>query len=146
MMIPVMSANFTAYHAVVALTKDTPVTRTEIIPGHDYEDDISRVKIRLAALDPELPDWESKVTEMRAEIAHLRSLPIEPPRQVEVPTGEMVADKFGDMNAEQRRALLLKSGIEFTVTKGADRDHWSVTMTHNGAELNGTLTIAREVI
>jgi hypothetical protein len=147
MMIPVMSANFTAYHAVVQLTKNTPVTRTEVIPGRDYEDEIARLKIRLTALDPELPDWDQRVGEMRAEIARLRSLPVEPPREVEVPTGEYVADKFGDMSNEARRALLLRSGIQFTVTK-RDRDSWWAQMTLGDERkpVGEMLIISREVI
>jgi DNA invertase Pin-like site-specific DNA recombinase len=145
LMIPVMSANFVAYHAIAQLTKNTPVTRTEIVPGHDYEDDIARLKIRLSALDPELPDWEQRVTEMRAEIAHLRSLPVQPPREVEVPTGEYLADKFADMNATDRRSLLMRSGIEFTVTKGADRDHWHAQMTLNGEPVGERLVIPRHI-
>jgi site-specific DNA recombinase len=147
MMIPVMSANFTAMRAVIDLTKDTPVTRTEIIPGHDYEDEISRLKIRLSALDPELPDWDTRVGEMRAEIARLRSLPVDPPREIEVPTGEYVADKFAEMGNEGRRSLLLRSGIQFTVTKGADRDHWSAQMTmgQDRSPVGEELVIPRQI-
>jgi DNA invertase Pin-like site-specific DNA recombinase len=143
MMIPVMSANFIAYHAVVRLTKDTPVTRTEIIPGHDYEDDIARLKILLSALDPELPDWEDRVAEIRSEIAHFRSLPVELPRTDEVPTGEYVAEKFADMNSAERRGLLMRSGIQFTVTK-KNRDEWWLQMTLSGKD--GSLPVGERMV
>lgn len=145
-MIPVMAANLTAYHAVVALTKDTPVTRTEIIPGHDYEDEIARLKIRLAALDPELPDWEPRVAEIRSEIARLRRIPVNPPREIAVPTGEYVADKFADMDNEARRGLLIKSGIQFTATK-KDSDSWWVQMTlgQEREPLGEKLVIPRQI-
>lgn len=143
-MIPVMVANFQAYHAIVKLTRDIPVTRTDIVPGHDYEDDIARAKVRLAALDPELADWDQRVAELRGEIARLRALPIHPPRQVEVPTGEYVADQFGDMSVEQRRSLLMKSGIRFTATK-IDPDTWSMQMTLKGGPIGEPLVITRHV-
>jgi hypothetical protein len=144
-MIPVMSANYALMRVIVDLTKDTPVTRTEIIPGHDYEDDISRQKIMLAALDPELPDWEAKVAEMRGEIARLRSIPVNPPREVEVPTGAFLADVFAAMDNAGRRDLLLKSGIQFTATK-QDRDNWLAQMTGKDRQpVGGTIAVPRHI-
>lgn len=116
-MIPLMDANITALEAVTTLLKDAKVMRTEVIPGHDYEDDIDQLKLDLAALDPESPGWDEQVADIRAQIAHLRSLPVEPAREVRVPTGEYIADVFTDATDDERRGILMRSHISFVVTR-----------------------------
>ena len=55
---------------------------------------------------------------IRAEIADLRSLPVEEPTTVRVSTGVYVADVFADANDEAtQQGILWRSGIRFRVRK-----------------------------
>lgn len=119
-MIPLMDANLAAMQAVLTLLKDQPVMRTEIIHGHDYEDEIDQLKLDLAALDAEADDYLERVTVTQAEIKRLRSLPIEPPREIQVPTGEFIADVFADADDDARRGMLVRTGVGFVATRKDD--------------------------
>lgn len=131
LLISVADADATALAAVTRLTKDMKVTRPEIIPGHDYEDEIDQLKLDLAGLDVESPEWDSRTAEIREQIAYYRSLPVDPPREIQVPTGEYVSDVFADADKHTRRGILTRSKIRFTATR-KDGGGYSLQMTVDG--------------
>lgn len=95
----------------------TPIYRSEIIPGHDYEDDIDQLKLDMAVLDPETDDWDRQTAEIRAEIRRLRSLPVEAPREIKIPTGEYVGEMFASLDTADKRKRLIGAGVRIYVTK-----------------------------
>jgi site-specific DNA recombinase len=120
--LPVRAMNAKAGTKVIRILGDEPEMRTEVIAGKDYEDEIDQLKLDLAALDPESPVWDERVSAIRAEIASLRSRPVEAPQEVRVPTGRFIADVFADADDETSRGILMRAGIRFYATVGNDGD------------------------
>jgi DNA invertase Pin-like site-specific DNA recombinase len=117
LMLPLISTDAEAAGQVMKMLGDTPVMRHEVIPGHDWEDDINQLKLDLANLDLESPDWDDRLAGIRAEIAELRAQPVTPARRVSVPTGDYVADVFLDADAETRRETMMHAGVRFIASR-----------------------------
>jgi site-specific DNA recombinase len=115
--VPLMMANAKVQWFATERLGDTLVTRSEIRPGKDYEDEIDQLKLDYAAIDPEDDVKGERAAAIRAEIAHLRSLPVEEPTTVRVSTGVYVADIFADANEATQQGILWRSGIRFRVRK-----------------------------
>jgi DNA invertase Pin-like site-specific DNA recombinase len=120
LMIPLDFADTAVTVQVQEMLEHEPVYRTEIVHGHDYEDEIDQLKLDLAALDPELDSWETQVSEIRAEIKRLRELPTVPPREIQVPTGEYIGDVFARQDVANQRETLLTAKVKIHATREGD--------------------------
>jgi hypothetical protein len=119
--VPLMMANAKVQWFITDRLGDTLVTRSEIRPGKDYQDEIDQLTLDLAAIPADTPDdrklYPERSAAILAEIAHLESLPTEDPTEVRVSTGEYLADVFADADEATQQGILWRSGIRFRVRK-----------------------------
>lgn len=94
-----------------------------LVPGENYLDQIARKRQDIRELDPEADDYDTRLAEMRAELAHLRSLPSKPDDVRWVPSGKTVAEHWASLDTAARRDWLLENGWKVTATEDAD-DGW----------------------
>jgi DNA invertase Pin-like site-specific DNA recombinase len=120
-------------YGVLVETADAQVTReiTEIygqephvirklVPGENYLDQIARKRQDIRELDPEAGDYDIRLAEMRAELAHLRSLPSKPDHIEWVKSGKTVAQHWNSLDTAGRRDWLKEQGYRWTVRKQDD--------------------------
>jgi site-specific DNA recombinase len=120
MLVSMVATDAMAQWKVFRYLGDALITRTEVIAGKDWEDEIDQIKLDLAQLDPESADYLDQIAEGHAQIAELRSRKVEEPREVKVPTGERLGDYFADADALTRRRLLMAAGIKLIARKTDD--------------------------
>jgi site-specific DNA recombinase len=122
MLIPMMDANAAVQWRIAQDFAHEPVYRTEVIAGREYQDEIDQVKLDLTSLDPESADYLADVMAGQSEIARLRALPVEPDREVNVPTGLFYGDVFADADTLTRRRVLMRAGVRFYATRNGAGD------------------------
>jgi hypothetical protein len=91
-----------------------PVIMRAVIPGSSHEDEIDMIKADMGALDPEADDYIGRVTEMKAELTRLRSLPSSPAQVAEVETGRTMGQHWDSLqSAAERRKWLTAGKVTF---------------------------------
>jgi hypothetical protein len=113
--------------------REIAITREVVVPGHDYRDDADQIALQIRDLDPASPGWLDKVTEMHAEMDHLRKLTPEEPevKQVEVRWEDFLAE-WDTMNLAQKREFLLGLSVRIYAFKRATGDIDIVFSPHVG--------------
>jgi site-specific DNA recombinase len=91
------------------------ITETVTIPGDDHKAEIAEVEAELRELDQDSDDYDRKHSLLRSERSKLLSLPSEPTRVIERPTGQTVADVWQSLDVAGRRAYMMASGIKVMV-------------------------------
>lgn len=113
-------------HLVLDELSDLPVTERKFIPGEDHTDELEAVTRAMTSIRDEFDlgfyDYEGGQDDYRERLAALvekrkllQSLPQREAQYIEEPTGETYADAYQRMNPEERRGLLLKSGIRMYI-------------------------------
>jgi site-specific DNA recombinase len=121
---------------------DREVIETVVIKGHGHEDELAANLQDIRELDPDAPDYDRKLTALRAERGRLQALPTVPDTVEERPTGQTVAEMWRGLSVPERRDYLLKAGLVVVVVgkQETGADFWM----HAGpAQLEDAITRKR---
>lgn len=103
---------------------DIEIHEPVIVPASDHTDELESARMQLEAVTTAMRKATSQtVLEMLADqiaaldarITELESLPVQPARVEHVPTGRTYAQDWADADTDNRRRLLLDSGIRYEV-------------------------------
>jgi DNA invertase Pin-like site-specific DNA recombinase len=101
---------------------DEPHMITVVTAGDDHSDEIDQIRLEIRDLDPEADDYDTRLSELRGELANLRSLP-STPRKVEYkPSGKTIGEVWQSLDTAGKRRFLQDAGVRFHVSRGADRE------------------------
>jgi len=101
---------------------DQPHIITVVSPGDNHSDEIDQIRQEIRDLDPETDEYDTRLAELRQELANLRSLP-SAPRQVEYkPFGKTIGEVWQSLDTAGKRRFLQDSGVKFHVSRDADRN------------------------
>lgn len=79
-------------------------------PGSGHDEDIRDVKQDIRELDVEAADYDTRLSSLRSELARLKSLPAEPAKTTERPTGLTVAQYWDALAGEEAKRRFLLAG------------------------------------
>jgi hypothetical protein len=88
----------------------------KVIAGSNYDDEIARKRLDIRELDPEAEDYDTRLATLRAELAHLRTLPSKPDVVEWMDTGQTIAQHWQTMTIPQRHDWLRDHGYKITVS------------------------------
>lgn len=101
---------------------DQPHVITVVTPGDNHSDEIDQVRQEIRDLDPEADDYDTRLAELRQELANLRSL-LSAPRKVEYkPSGKTIGEVWQSLDGAGKRRFLQGTGVKFHVSRDADRN------------------------
>jgi hypothetical protein len=101
---------------------DQPRIITVVSPGDNHSDEIDQIRQEIRDLDPETDEYDTRLAELRQELANLRSLP-SAPRKVEYkPSGKTIGEVWQSLDTAGKRRFLQDSGVKFHVSRDADRN------------------------
>lgn len=120
--VPMTEADDEVGEAVTDMYGHLPHIVRRLVPGENYLDRIARKRQDIRELDPEADDYDTRLAEMRAELAHLRSLPSKPDEVKWIPSGKTVGQHWASLDTAARRDWLLENGWKVTAFK--DEDGW----------------------
>jgi DNA invertase Pin-like site-specific DNA recombinase len=124
--VPMTEADAEISEAVTDMYGEQPHMVRRLVPGENYLDQIARKRQDIRELDPEADDYDTKLAEMRAELAHLRSLPSKPDTVKRVPSGKTVGKHWESLSTAGRRDWLIENGWKATAVK--DEDGWRLSI------------------
>jgi DNA invertase Pin-like site-specific DNA recombinase len=101
---------------------DHPHVVAVLTAGDDHSDEIDQIRQEIRDLDPEADDYDDRLTDLREELKNLRSLP-SIPRKVEYkPSGKTIGEVWQSLDTAGKRRFLQDAGVNFHVSRDADRN------------------------
>ena len=94
---------------------NTEIVELVTVNGHDHADEIAELELELRGLNYDAPDFLTKQSTLMAERNRLKSLPVEPSKLIERPTGVKVGDAWARLDDAARRRYLLAAGVKVQV-------------------------------
>ena len=95
---------------------------TVLTAGDDHSDEIDQIRQEIRDLDPEADDYDDRLADLREELKNLRSLP-SIPRKVEYkPSGKTIGEVWQSLDTAGKRRFLQDAGVNFHVSRDADRN------------------------
>lgn len=91
-----------------------------LVSGESYLDQIARKRQDIRELDPEAENYDTRLAELRGELAHLRSLPSKPDHIEWVKSGKTVAQHWRSLDTAGRRDWLREAGYHYVVCQQPD--------------------------
>ena len=114
---PMAKADALVNEAVMHSHGNLPHLVRRLVPGENYLDQIARKRQDIRELDPEADDYDTRLAQMREELAHLRALPSKPDEVKWIPSGKTIAEHWVALDTAARRDWLLENGWKVTATK-----------------------------
>ena len=93
----------------------TEVMERVTVNGDGHDEEIAEIESQLRELDFDAPDYDRRHSALMKERKRLQSLPKEPTFVQERLTGKTVADVWGDLDDDGRRAYMAATGIRVMV-------------------------------
>lgn len=130
--VPVIDADRDVSEELLELSGHLPHMTRRVVPGENYSDLIARKRLDIRELDPEAEDYDSKLADLRSELARLRSLSAKPDQVKWVPSGKTIRQHWDSLTVAGKRDWLLEHGYTVIAHRNPDDPRgWSLGITHD---------------
>lgn len=105
---------------------DREVVERVVIPGAGHDAEVELIEADIRALDLDAPDFDARLADLRAERSRLLSLPPDPDRIEERPTGQTVREMWESLDTAGKRDYLRRASVRVYASK----DEWHLEAEH----------------